>query len=63
MNQQNYFTVAEAADYLRKGAAAMRAHANTQDPAEHIPASRDGRRLIFARTDLDAYMDRKKETA
>lgn len=56
-----YLTVREAATYLRKGEAAIRAHAHTQDPTEFIPAIRDGRKLIFDRNDLDAYMDRKKD--
>lgn len=57
-----YLTVREAATYLRKGEAAIRAHANTQDPNEFIPAIRDGRKLIFDRNDLDAYMDGKKDS-
>lgn len=61
MPDQTYFTVSEAADYLRKGAAAMRAHANATDPDLFIPATRDGRKLIFKRDDLDAYMDRKRD--
>lgn len=61
MADNRYYTVREAATYLRKGEVAMRAHAHTQDPNEFIPAIRDGRRLIFDRNDLDAYMARKKD--
>lgn len=61
MQQQMYFTVAEAAEYLRKSPAAMRAHANATDPDIFIPATRDGRKIIFKRDDLDGYMDRKKD--
>lgn len=61
MSDTRYYTVREAATYLRKGEAAIRAHANTQNPDEYIPAIRDGRKLIFDRHDLDAYMNRKKD--
>lgn len=55
-----YFTLAEAATYLRKSATALRACAHTQDPEEFIPSIRDGRLIKFDRDDLDAYMARKK---
>jgi len=58
---KRYLTLREAADYLSKGQTAMRAHANTQDPDDYIPAIRDGRILKFDIRDLDAYMERKKD--
>lgn len=61
-DNSRYFTVREAATYLRKGEAAMRAHANATDPDVFIPAIKEGRKIIFDRNDLDAYMDRKKDS-
>lgn len=58
--EQRYFTLAEAAGYLRKSVSSLRAAANTQDPDEFIPSIRDGRLIKFDRVDLDAYMERKK---
>ena len=61
MADSRYLTTREAAEYLRKGEAAMRAHANTTDPDQFIPAIKDGRKLIFDREDLDAYMAGKRD--
>lgn len=61
MPDNRWLTVREAAAYLRKGEAKMRAHANTTDPTEFIPAVKDGRAFVFDRHDLDAYMERKKD--
>lgn len=61
MPEKRYYTVREAADYLGKGMTAMRAHANTQNPDDFIPAIHDGRIVKFDVRDLDAYMDRKKD--
>lgn len=54
-----WLTVREAAAYMRKGEAAMRAHANATDDT-FIPSSPDGRRIIFDRNDLDAYLENRK---
>lgn len=56
-SNQQYFTVREAADYLRKSDSQMRAHMHATDPDEHIPYITDGRTYKFKRTDLDAYME------
>ena len=60
MADNRYLTTREAAEYLRKGEAAMRAHANATDPDLFIPAIQEGRKIIFDRHDLDAYMEKRK---
>lgn len=60
MADNRYLTTREAAEYLRKGEAAMRAHANASDPDLFIPTIQEGRKIIFDRHDLDAYMEKRK---
>ena len=61
MPEKRYYNLRDAAEYLDKGISVMRAHAETQNPDDYIPAIRDGRRIKFDVEDLDAYMKRKKD--